>query len=356
VTVSGYQIVPYRSGMAAQALDVLRLLWGENQDNGEHLQWKYSCNPYADKPLAVVALHQGQVVGFRGFFPLRYWVPGKQDSIWIAAPGDTVVHPDHRRKGLSMATLRFGMQLLQPLCCLLLNMTCNEISLPGYLKAGFVPLTMRIFLSRSTLAGILQHGRQAKDRLPLRAAGIGYGRFGDLVVSSRPWPEEMAGIVAQQTPPAGRLQLVKDSTFFCWRFGSPRRKYVFYYLMVGEVACAYVALLVSPNNQRAYIVDYAEAQPGAVEMLLRHLIRARHFGILSIYRFCVADGLRPALQRLRFTEHGLVGWFERRMHGEHPAIIRPVRERFADSDYCVAGLDLREIGNWALTQVCSDGV
>jgi len=65
--------------------------------------WKYDDNPYTESPLGIMALYKGKVVGFRGYFATRFQIKGKNDKIISLCPGDTCVHPDHRRKGLSVA-------------------------------------------------------------------------------------------------------------------------------------------------------------------------------------------------------------------------------------------------------------
>lgn len=355
MTHTGYEITHYRPELQAQALHVLQYLWpGDSDRNLYHFRWKYDRNPNSKAPLGIVALYQAQVVGFRGYFATRFEIVGKTDNLVVLCSGDTVVHPDHRRKGLSVAMGKLAMQQYAAHYKLFLNMTCNRRSLPGYLKMGFRPLAMRVYLSRSTLLGVVRHSLTANATLSLDESGITYARFGDILVSQVPRPAEMAAIAAQYKREDGRIWPYQDERFFHWRFDNGR-KYVFYYLMSKDVATAYVVLGVSPNNQRGYILDYGESGRGGIEAILGHAVKAKHFGILSIYGFAADAALLWTLRRLGFTEYGLVRFLEKSLHGERPVLIRPVIEHCSDSDFLIEGIDTRKIENWALKPICSDG-
>lgn len=62
---SGYDIIPYRSEFRDEVVNLLQYLWGEDSiANLSYFRWKYEENPYSDAPLGIVALCQGQIVGF----------------------------------------------------------------------------------------------------------------------------------------------------------------------------------------------------------------------------------------------------------------------------------------------------
>jgi len=39
-----------------------------------------------------------------------------------------------------------------------------------------------------------------------------------------------------------------------------------------------------------------------------------------------------------------------------PVLIRPVRKRYTEPDWTIEGLDIRNIKNWHMTEICSDSV
>jgi GNAT superfamily N-acetyltransferase len=98
-----YEILLYHSEFFPQVVDLLKYLLGNDHNtNRDYFKWKYDDNPYTESPLGIMALYKGTVVGFRGYFATRFQIKGKNDKIISLCPGDTCVHPDHRRKGLSV--------------------------------------------------------------------------------------------------------------------------------------------------------------------------------------------------------------------------------------------------------------
>jgi len=357
MTSSEYYITPYRPEFRTQVVSLLRPLWGhDGEGHGPYFQWKYEDNPYTESPLGIAALFQGQVVGFRGYFATRFEITGDNDALIVLCPGDTCVHPDHQRKGLSVAMGNLAMEEYAPKYRLFLNTTCTRNSLPGYLKMGFLPLAPKVYVTRCSLLGLVKHTLSAPERAPLEASWIQWGRFKNILVSASPRPEEMSSLVAGQDRKDGSIRLYQDEVFLAWRFGNPRNKYVFYYGMEGDSATGYVVMGVSPNNRRGYILDYAENNSSVIREILRYVIRAKHFDLLSIYDFCLDDTWRHTLKGLGFKTHSLVRIIERRIHGELPLLIRPVKEAFTESDFFIEGIDSRKIENWSFKPIFPDAV
>lgn len=356
MTPGEYEIAPYRPEFVAQVAHLQQHLLGADvRGNLSYLQWKYHDNPYTRAPLGAVVLYHGEIVGFRGIYVNKFEIPGI-NLFDLLSPADTCIHPAHRRKGLFTAMIRFQMKEYAPQYLLFLNTTVNKNSLPGDLKAGYLPLATRAYASRCTLAALARYILAGQAWLPLEASRIRTGRFGDILVSHEPRPEEMALLVAGQKSERPKIQLVQDEAFFHWRFNNPRGKYVFYYRMQDNAATAYVVIGVSPNNRRGYILDYIARDTRAIAEILCYVIQARHFDILSALRYCVDDTLWSMLHSLGFRMTSLVRLLERVRVGELPLLIRPVKERFSEEDFFVAGLDMRRLENWAFKPICSDAV
>ena len=80
------------------------------------------------------------------------------------------------------------------------------------------------------------------------------------------------------------------------------------------------------------------------------------FDVLSIYHFSLTDILKLKMQNLGFKKVSLFRIIERRVHGELPLLIRPVKRKYSESDFFVEGVDLRKIENWHIKGICSDDV
>jgi hypothetical protein len=126
--------------------------------------------------------------------------------------------------------------------------------------------------------------------------------------------------------------------------------------MEGKSVLGYVVVGVSPNNRRGYILDCGETGSRAIAEILRYIIEARHYDMLSIYTFCLNDVLRETLRGLHFKTKGLARILERRVQGELPLLIRPVKEKHTEHDFYVGEMDMRKIENWSLKPICSDAV
>ena len=72
-------------------------------------EWKYLENPMIiDQPLIYIAEHGGKMVGARPLLPNRMKFGDK--ILKVAQPCDTMVHPEHRRKGLFTKMTKFAIK------------------------------------------------------------------------------------------------------------------------------------------------------------------------------------------------------------------------------------------------------
>jgi len=353
---SSYEITPYRSEWAPQVAELMVHLWGADIEvNRTYLRWKHEGNPYAQQPLAIVALHEGRVVGFRGYSPLSFRVPGGAEIV-VLCPGDTCVHPDHRLAGLSVKMGQAAMRAYADRYPLFMNWSCTKPSLPGYLKVGFQALAEKVYLTHAGPLGTLRYVLASRGAHPLAQSRIGFGRSGDVEVAVEPRLVEMAALTATEEAAAGTLMLRRDETFFAWRFANPRGKYVFYYLLRDARLTGYVVIGLSPNNRRGFLLDFAEGEWDALEKIMRFILRARHFDVVSVYTFCLTARQRRTLEKLGFGVTGLIPFLETQQKGRLPLFIRPVKETYSVEDFVVGGVDTRTIAAWSLKPIGSDAV
>lgn len=356
-----YEIRPAVSSDFPGVAELLHYLTGADSAwNSDYLRWKYLDNPFVERPLGIVAMAGGEVAGFRGYYATPWEVLGSGHRTLILTPGDTCVHPEHRRKGLSVEMGRFAMHALHPAYRIFLNMTAGASSVPGYLRMGFVPLADK---SRLTLVrplrfarGLLRAGRSFVGRRGSALEHIEFGEYGDIQVSPDPLPEEMARVAMHGSPSGAKLTPLQDERFFRWYFSAPRANHVFYYAREGGGIAGYIVLQVTASGQLATIIDYSQRSFSAIAEILRFLAQSKPFGLLWVYEFTPDAELRQLLLDLGFRSNSAVERLRRRMKRVWPLLVRPVREEPEERDWFVEGLDIREISSWDIREIRSDAI
>ncbi len=353
----GYDIRVYTPEMMPQVVDLMAHLWVEDPGvRQEYFRWKYVDNPYTEHPLGIVALHGGRLVGFRGYFAARYEIPDRTRDLIVLCAGDTCVHPDHRRMGLSVLMGNLAMDAFAETYEILLNMTTTFASLPGYLRMGFHPLAKKAYLSQYGLPGFIKYLVTYNRRPEPEEGKITFGTFDRIQVSDRPDSERMSAVCAEGESKENRFSFRRACLSSGGGSGTLFKKYIFYYHYQDNEMTGYVAVGLSPNHRRGYVLDFADRNGESVVDILRFIIQQRHFDILSIYDFCLSDDFRKRLKGLRFKTTGLVRRIEKKRTGELPLLIRPVKRDCTQGDWIIEGLDIRRIENWKITEICSDAV
>jgi GNAT superfamily N-acetyltransferase len=339
----------------------MRPLWkGDREYRTRLLRWKFHDNPSNDSPLGVVSVHDGRVVGFRGYMANRLALGGHGDYIGVLHPGDTCVNPDYRNRGLSVAMGNHAMNFDASRYRLFLNTSCSRNSLPGYLRLGFQPLAEKIRLVRRSHGPLgLFYNRKGQLYWPWPASAVELGRFGSIDVTDTPRPAAMAAVAAHQNAASAGFSLVQDEAFVAWRYRKPLGRYVFYMLMESDAIKAYVCVTVAANNLSAEILDHGARDDRALQEILDFILRSRHYAVLSIFSYGADAKLRQLLDERGFTITHPLQNLCRTTPGEQralPLLIRPVQKSPTDSGFLMDGLDVRDIENWHLKPICQDGV
>ncbi len=351
-----YEITHFRPDLLGGVVEVLRDLWGDDHENNlSYFKWKYIQNPYTENPLGIVALYKKKVVGFRGYFATRWQVTGSLRSIIILSSGDVCVHPDHRYKGLFVASGKFAMGEYASMYPMFLTLSVSKNSMPGALKAGYMPLIDKVCLNRTGLLGLLKFMLSAGPQKKLDEVRIPFGKFGAIEVSGNPKPKQMADVFFSQSVFEKKIQLLQDEQFFRWRFNNKRIKYVFVYYKPNKKITGYLVFRVSANNRRGYIVDFAFEKSSALEEILAFCIKNKFFNIMSVYSYSLTDRVSGILKKFHFKTDGITGFIEKKINGEWPVLVRPVKRNYTENDVFIEDIDIRKVQNWWFKEICSDG-
>lgn len=191
----------------------------------------YIDNPYVDHVPLVVAEAAGKIVGARPFAAYRVRV-GEATELALLTR-DTMVHPDHQRRGLFTSMTERALQRYVPGEPAFAFSHSNANSRPGYRNMGwrYVDSRDKFVRLQDAASFVSSRTRESIGRFLAPAAAAvarGYLRVRDrrtsptdVTVEERPTvPSEQLASVYDRRPPDA-IHPVRDSEFYRWRFSVP---------------------------------------------------------------------------------------------------------------------------------------
>ena len=133
-----------------------------------------------------------------------------------------------------------------------------------------------------------------------------------------------------------------------------KNKYIFYYYQKNNRTAAYLVIRLSKNGIRGYICDYAAEESRFFEDILKFVIRKKYLDVISIYNLNLPPDIAEILTRTGFRSKGILRRFEKKIIGEWPLMIRPVKKDISATDWLIENLDVRHMGSWDIKEICSD--
>ncbi len=157
-------------------LDLWRVSFGYGMSE-ELWNWKYLQNPLASPdPEVIVALDNGEIVGARPFLPAEMWLGN--EKIRTAQHCDTMVHADHRNKGIFNRMGQFAIQYLRENGYALSYGFPGPISRPGFLRQGW-----RIVVETEIMFKAIHPQKLISHKLGSKLLGSGLGFFYDKILN-----------------------------------------------------------------------------------------------------------------------------------------------------------------------------
>ncbi|WP_226004301.1 GNAT family N-acetyltransferase [Natrinema salinisoli] len=278
-TATRYTVRSFEPADRGPFLSMYESVFGHDR-GPEWFRWKFTENPYVDHVPILVATADGEPVGFRSFFAQEMRVGGLLRTAF--QPCDTMVHPDHRRRGLFG---RLNERALERYAddgpSFFFNFP-NENSKPGNLAHGWreigtVPAYYRpqnpltalekgvdagptaggesdahpagdgpVTAVRETLRNTVSTSNRVADRLLVGSdADIDVERY-------RPPPADVLAAVYRRSIPDA-IHAHRTAAFFRRRFDNPAHTYAAYVARRNGEPIA--ALVVSTVDDHARIVD-----------------------------------------------------------------------------------------------------
>lgn len=312
--------------------------------------WKYAENPYADGVPVVVAERDGRLVGARSFLALALRTPdGRVDAFQAC---DTMVHPDHRRRGLFTRMTRDALARYAGGPALSFNFP-NERTLAGNRKLGWQLVENLAVYHRFQDPSQHLGAVPSALRRPLAAGASGLLRLGERLrapdapgVAVERHAEVPVALLAElsRTGQPAAFHVPRDERFYGWRYARPDRRYDTYVARRDGVPVGATVVGAGDGGVARFMeflprTDRGDAVSAA---LVRAALATRHdVPLVST----LVDDVDPALLAafgFLGSETPLVG----SMLGTRPFVVRPFGAE--PTGWCIDGADVRDPDNWLL--------
>lgn len=356
---TSYEFRRYQPSDAEEFLELFGVVHRERR-NRAWFRWRYERNPYVDHVPMFVAESNGCVVGVRPYIPFRMRLGGETALALLTA--DTMVHPDHRRRGLFTTLTEQSLSFYGDREPQFVFNQPNAASRPGFRELGWEELDEMTTYYRLQNPGALLTDRV--DGMPRQVSTLA-GSLADRVLGVRdhlapstdsPAVTRRRGVAADTLAALYRsdvpngIHALRDEAFYRWRFASPEWTRATYVASVGgePVAGALVRTRATDDVTVTQIADIVplsgdEAWRSALTAIVDRVLDdvpdsdvvaapARVFpaGVASAFGFLADD--RLPLSRASNTDCRLC--------------VRPLTD---DGGGTGAGVALTDAGNWHLT-------
>ena len=263
--------------------------------SADFFRWKHRSNPFGAS-LSLVALSDGELVGFRTFMRWRFLRHGLPLTAVRAV--DTATSPAHQGRGIFTRLTRAAIELAATDTDLIFNTPISN-SLPGYLKMGWrevgsVPIAIRVVRPLAFARGFRSagHGEPAGPPPSILLPPA------HEVLSDR---AEVQRLLDAAVVPSDRLHTDRDSEYLWWRYASaPGLDYRAVALRRGGDL---VGLAIGRPRRRGPLAELTLSEVivagddrAAARGLLRAVARARVDHVASSLRgWPTAEGVRRRL-------------------------------------------------------------
>lgn len=268
---TSYDFRRYRSGDELDFLALFETVHREPRGR-EWFQWRYEQNPYLDHVPMFVAEADGDVVGVRPYLGVRMRVGGATVTALLTV--DTMVHPDHRRRGLFTTMTERSLAFYAGRAPAFVFNQPNAASRPGFLDLGWYELDRMTTYYRLQNPGRLLSRRvdaPVPGPVSRAASGLATGALGIRDRLSPPGDgatvtrregvaDDVLASLYRSNVPAG-IHALRDETFYRWRFASPAWSRSTYVATVDEDRVAGAVVRTRTRADGVTVAQVADVVP-----------------------------------------------------------------------------------------------
>lgn len=348
---SEYGVRRFRPDDVDEFLALHRETFGTDRGR-EWFAWKYEENPYVYHVPIFVAERAGALVGARPFFALELSVNGGRHL--ALQPCDTMVHPDHRRRGLFTRMNEAAVEQYRDRDVSFLFNFPDGSSGASYLQQGWRRVADQPTYYRVQDPAGLQESSSAWASLGARALtplvdcynrlssrrlaapdGVTVERHDDVPSAT------LAGIEYDRRKKG--IHVHRDVRFYDWRFRNPARDYAAYVATRDGEPIAGVVVATSTDGTVATLTDVTPLPDGddhgGLEALLDRVVREYADADVVAAPPVLPDELASRAGFRRDDRWPLSAVASRTTH-----LVREL-----SGGWRVDGLDVTDADNWQLT-------
>ena len=225
--------------------------------------------------------------------------------------------------------------------------TSNNLSTPTALKVGWKPLFPRKYLRHLSLINLAGAGILGTKRKMVYC-----GNFWDIEVSNTLRSADVSRIGSIYSSTKNKFSLNKTPNFLEWKLLKSKTKYLYFYHHGESKIDAYIIINI---QNHVHGIDYGEEDgSNGIEKLFHFILRHCRFGSISFLTASIHEDLESLLRSKHFYA---LDWIEKRIRNrtyDLPILIRPIVENHLEIDWFINGVDLRDVKNWHITEICFD--
>lgn len=347
--------------------------WGLDFDVfRSYAKWNYLDRPHSNPPLIYFARVGEEIVAMRGAYETTWQVNKASPRFNALCSADLLILKEYRNKGLykefaeyvmedlckmgvryffsftatplnSMISLSIGWKAIGKINTMKNQFRTNRPKAISLAKNLAGPRAIK-FLKKAGLNLILERRRkddpQRNDVIDNRARTHLPSR---MRLENRPRPLEMARLV-DTTLPKDKITLVRDESFFAWRYNNPLSKYRFLY-WYDDGLKGYLVLqshLYSIESLGTFKILELEASNSSIKIeLLNAVISIMNEGSISVWSNMLDQDSYEFLASKGFKEENSTKSVQDSLR---TMLIRPIGKH--DDEIVFQGLNLLDSDNW----------